>query len=144
MLSKLKISKLNFNYFVQKISIGDYIAVDNELYLHVQEYLAQTLDWLCGAHTASIGGTVRLLYKSTRPGFPNLFDPRPPCPDTEDSATQALIFTMIMMIILRFALYLMVFYDDFPFPIENKFIFIPTFASATPFLRPRDPQVGKP
>ena len=29
-------------------------------------------------------------------------------------------------------------------PIENKFLFILTFASATPFERPRDPQVGKP
>ena len=38
----------------------------------------------------------------------------------------------------------------FPSPIENKYILILTFASAIPFLRPRDPpggpepQVGKP
>ena len=44
-------------------------------------------------------------------GFPNLFDPRPPCLETE-----GLIFTMIMMINLRFGLLLVVFYDDFHFP----------------------------
>ena len=59
-----------------------------------------------------------ILSPAPTTGFPNLFDPRPPCLDTEDSATpmQGLIFTMIMIIILRFGLLLVVFYDDSPFP----------------------------
>ena len=48
---------------------------------------------------------------------------------------------MIVMIILRVGLlFMMIFLSH----IENKYIFILTFALATPFLRPRDPQIGKP
>ena len=53
---------------------------------------------------------------------------------------------MIMMIILRFGLLLLVFMTIFPSHIEKKFIFILTFALATPpplFKGARDPQVGK-
>ena len=56
---------------------------------------------------------------------------------------------MKMITILRFDL-LLTWYFMMISPIEKKFIFILTFASANPFLRPRDPsggpdpQVGKP
>ena len=48
---------------------------------------------------------------------------------------QALIFTMIMMIILRFDLSLVVFYDDFPFPYwkENYFYSFICLGDTLPF-----------
>ena len=51
---------------------------------------------------------------------------------------QALIFTMIMMIILRFGLLLVVFYDEFPFPYWKEHYFYSFIVLATPFWRPRE------
>ena len=57
-------------------------------------------------------------------GFPTFLTHDPH--DRRFGDPQALIFTMIMMIILRFGLLLVVFYDDFPFPYgkENYFLFL--------------------
>ena len=51
---------------------------------------------------------------------------------------------MIVTIILRFGLLFVVFYDGFPSRIEKKLISIFTFASVTPFIRPRDPLGSRP
>ena len=57
---------------------------------------------------------------------------------------QALIFTMIMMIILTFGLLLVIFYDDFPFPYWKEICFYSYICHATPFLRPCDPLALRP
>ena len=55
-----------------------------------------------------------------------------------------------LLIILRFGLLLMVFYDDFPSHIEKKYNFILTFAFGGPLFKASRspwgsrPQVGKP
>ena len=75
-----------------------------------------------------------------RTGFPTFLTHDPMSGYWRFNDPQGLIFTMIKMIILRFGLLLVVFYDDFLFPyMEKKFILILTFAFATPFLSAHDP-----
>ena len=46
---------------------------------------------------------------------------------------------MILMVIFRFGLLLVVFYDDFPFPYCNEINLNSYICIGDPFLRPRDP-----
>ena len=59
-------------------------------------------------------------------GFPNLFDSRPPCLDTEDFATPKHFFYQDCDDYLEiWLIIIVVFYDDFPFPYwkETHFYF---------------------
>ena len=69
-------------------------------------------------------------------GFPTFFDPRPPMSRyCRFGDPQALIFTMIMMIILRLGFLLVVFYDDFSFPYWKENYFYSFFCLGDPLLK---------
>ena len=81
-------------------------------------------------------------FHTLQQDFPTFLTPTPIARYWRFSDPQALIFTMKMMIIFKFGLLLVVFYDECHF-IFLFFLFL-TFASATPFLRPRNPRLGNP